>query len=187
MEKKVKLNKKQIDLVTFLHNGQTITVDPVISSQTRLKALSLYRQYFFEAESIEEALVLAENALVLVILDDQTDIIVPEVEEELLDIDNIVASGLFDEICSNLKNFHELLVNIDKMVKYVREDIAVSKSIGSVLDEVASKLIDFANKLPDNGMMTPDFQKGVGEFAEQVSKLETILKPKPQRKSKKQA
>jgi hypothetical protein len=174
-----------------------IMVIPYISINNKRKIAEAYIASFFEEGKPGEFTlneIQAEYALILATVDLCTNLSV-EFSEDFIKFDNLIASGLWDSIKDKILNYKEFREQLSDMVKHIREDIAVEKSLGVVLDKVFSSIAPLIEKLSiadisdasiekaSNAMMSKidEFQKTLEE-----SSVKATSKPRKKRVSKKE-
>jgi hypothetical protein len=197
----IKYNKIQINI------GEdkviNILVKPYLSYIDKKILIETYLEDYFDNYNIAEAYINAGERFKLAVLELCTNINIQPEEGKIVDINNLVEYGLWDEITKKICNLSDIVNDINNIIKLKNEKEYVNKSIGNVIDNLSTKAEMFLNKLleidlSEDGIekikvMFGDIQTGLnriykGDFAiEEEKKDENIVieKPKRGRKPKK--
>lgn len=174
-----------------------IMVIPYISINNKRKIAEAYIASFFEEGKPGEFTlneIQAEYALILATVDLCTNLSV-EFSEDFIKFDNLIASGLWDSIKDKIINYKEFREQLSDMVKHIREDIAVEKSIGSVFDKIFESITPLIEKLSVADISNEGIEKAsatimskMDEFkaALEESAVKPVAKPRKKRVSKKE-
>lgn len=197
------MEKKEITIsprkpVVFDYGTMTnIEVNPYLSIDNRRKIAETYLASFFEKNDKGEFVLnefQAEYALVLAITDLCTNLSI-DFSGNFDKFDNLMGSGLWDEIKNKIVNYTEFRMQLSGMVKHIREDIAVEKSIGAVLDKIFATVAPLVEKLSVADISNEGIEKAsatimskMDEFKQALEETapKTVAKPRKKRVSKKE-
>lgn len=180
--KKGKMEKKEITIksmkpVFFDYGNMTeIEVKPYISIDEKRRIAEAYLASFFDSDS-ENSISLnefqAEYALILATVDLCTNLSI-DFSGDFEKFDNLISSGLWNQIKESILNYNEFRLQIDSIVKHVREDIAVEKSTGAILEKIVDSLNDILKKVSSS-----DFsQEAILDALKQVENKTTEFQEK---------
>lgn len=162
---KVKLNIIEPKLKKIEYNDQEIKVKPYMTIAEQVLLIHHYvKDYFLpdpELIVIQETSrnpVWAEIKMRLEVIKRFTDIDTAE-----LDIDNFFASGLWEKITEDIKNYSEFYTRLNAYVSDIEKEMLYKKSLGVVIDDLAERLEGIINRLANITPEQLDKIKGVGE------------------------
>jgi hypothetical protein len=218
MMEKITLNLEAVEADTFKFGGNKIEVIPTISIEDQVQFIRHYLGNYFNATELipgtSTSYFTAEYSLAFEVLDKYTNVKVFEESDLESAEDNIVvvstdnniliSQGLWKEGSSRITNYPEFRQNLDRVVQDKKEELALEKSVGVMIDGLVTKVTDFIERLAsinidDEGLsrlketakelMSNIEQSPVAEIYKESSKqvqLDTVAKTtrKP-RKSKK--
>jgi hypothetical protein len=202
---KITLNLEAVEAkpVNFEFLGNLIKVNPILSLADQALMIQHYLGFYFDPlneiiPGTSTNYIGAECSLIFEILDKNTNVNMTE------DSDVLISRGLWKEVSSHIINYSEFRQNLDRVVQDKKEELALEKSVGTVIDGLVTKVTDFIERLAsinidDEGLaklkataqelLTGIEQSPVAEVFKESSKqaqLDTVAKTtrKP-RKSKK--
>lgn len=175
LNNKVNIELNKIQFKTLDWKGEEIIVKTFIDQTDKMFIYNNYAGLFFDEEGVASGRFLsAKYTFMLSLLGLCTNI-----ETKDLNLDTIVASGLWHQIVSKISNYDRVNKDLYALTKMMSEERLVKKSIGQIIDEIATKVIDFVSKL-DEHQVDEELKSLVGEFKDGVKKLEDsgIVVPK---------
>jgi hypothetical protein len=183
--------------VSFDYGTMTnIMVVPYISIDNKRKIAEAYLSAFFELGRDGEFTlteIQAEYALILATVDLCTNLSI-EFSEDFIKFDNLIGSGLWDSIKDKIVNYKEFREQLSEMVKHIREDIAVQKSIGNTLDKIFESILPLIEKLSVADISNEGIEKASATIMSKIDEFKAALeesspvasKPRKKRVSKKE-
>ena len=197
---KIKISLSSAEWTKLVFQEQEIMVTPYISSMNRNVLSKVYIETLYSNEyTPDEGFFYAENSLILGILEYCTNINIftlsPD-DDEIMDLDKIISSGLWDAIKSQIKNYDVLYDNILNMVNRIDKAKGLEKSLGSVMEFFIQKLEGALGKLSD--LDTDKLGNLLDKFKEESTNLDKMFtippdellaekKPRKKRVSKKES
>ena len=165
--KKIKVETKKIKDISFQFNNKNILVQPYISLKDRIILSSSYLDVLFldDDSSYVEKYLVAEDGIILGILDLCTNI---EVSEDL-DINFVVANGLWEKVSSRIVNYYDFEASLEKMVKVTQEN---RRSMTGVLGGLIEKILEI---LKDVDASEDGVKRAVSQFQKQMGSLQETL------------
>lgn len=164
------MNKEVINIslpeqVKLEFGKNDIWVIPYISLKNKTKFIMDYVDTYFNTEDKVTSYVLSEYTMILSIVDTLTSIkISGDNKEDSIDIDTLIASGLWSSIKDKIKNFDEFRFDLDLIIKIITEQKMIEKSVGNILDKTSNSIIAFLDKISKL-----DFsQEGVTQLVEKL-------------------
>jgi hypothetical protein len=176
----IKIDYKKPVKIDF--NDQEIIVVPYINMTTKIVLTENYIKMIFDAGSVSSNLIGAEYALMLGILDSNTNI---KIIEQNIDIDAIVGSGLWDLVKSKIENYQELRSEIGISCRQIKESVALERSIGNSFDKISRSIIEFLDKISSIDLSEENMKKLVGGMATQIQEYKDIFEEKSPIETKK--
>ena len=174
MDKIVVEKTEQKPIVYTYKDGQNIETMPYIDLATKLELIQIYTNTLFGVDDIETNYVTAEATLALALVDKMTNLKVNEEgAEDNLDIEFILESGIYKEICGRIVNFDELRRDIHAVVAMKNQERSIESSVGFVLDALFNKVISYAESLPD--ISQEALSANVLKLGEEVGKVEALF------------
>lgn len=144
MEKKKFSYKQDEEPVKIKFNGETISVQPYIRVAEKIVLIDRYiSDYFYPPEdsikisSLNFDSVGAKHSLILAILDLKTSI---DIRDDEFDLDDFLASGLWDEIKESIQNYAELEKDLLDAIENKKYQIEIETSISYVFSEFMKQL-----------------------------------------------
>jgi hypothetical protein len=148
-EEKIKINPsplKQIELIypspimkdgELVHSKdeQKILINPIISLKDKIMLFRNYVDSYFKDGEVVDNYIDAKYGLIFGITDLCTNI-----DIQSLNIDEYVG-GLWKDVSSKISNYNEFMSDIYNIVKTISDNNAVVKSVGSVIDKLASDIM----------------------------------------------
>jgi hypothetical protein len=164
------MNKAKLDILSkepknFIFNNQKIEVLPYIVPSRQLELIRNYIALYFTGSVEAENRLSAEWGLILQLMDSQTNVSVFE-EVDSVSLDSIITSGLWDEIQKYICNYEDLLENLYFVVGSMKDSIALDKSVGSILQNVSDKVLEFVDKISELDLSKEGVQELVNKFQE---------------------
>jgi len=179
MKQKVDFGNK-LDDVRFDFKGIEVIVFPHIKTDDKIILAEVYADALLISPDTVRGYFVAENSLILGILDMYTNIEIyaDEVSEDGIrslgiDMDDVVRSGLWNEIKGRLTNYDELRRDITKIVQIKREDLTTAMSVGKVLDSFADKIIEFLDRMNEWDM--EEFKTVIENASPAIDRVGNIL------------
>jgi hypothetical protein len=156
MEKKV-FELKQPKIIEIEFSGNIIEVTPYI---TRLQVAGMINNYlmaYFMSDRKSVPVTMstrnfldAEYALKLDIIDNLTNIKVLENNKLIFDIDLAIANGLYSKIQNSIVNYGEFYSFLKFILDDIENQLALEKSLGSVIDGLMSKIQEILGNFSDS-------------------------------------
>lgn len=168
MLEKQKLILEDKKLVHLDFEKNDILVKPYLSITDKVLILKTYIDNFFKEDNLVESYLMAEYAIVLSVIDLCTNISIEDA-----DVNNFISSGLWAKIHPLIENYAELEIDIFNVIKYMREDIALEKSVGNVIDNTSAKIIELVNNLSKIDVS----KEGLDKILNQINKNIDSLSP----------
>lgn len=135
---KIKLQLKKEGPSEIFYKGQTILVRPYVSMLEKHVLYESYISSYFKDGDIYKNHIDGEYIIILTILDLLTNI---EIED--LDIDEVVSSELWKEICSKIKNYEDIRKDLESITRVVLTINAAEKSRGILFDQLIQEVMKF--------------------------------------------
>lgn len=187
------MEKKEITIsprkpVVFDFGTMTnIEVNPYLSIDNRRKIAETYLASFFEKNEEGEFVLnefQAEYALVLAITDLCTNLSI-DFSGNFDKFDNLMGSGLWDEIKNKIVNYTEFRMQLSDMVKHIREDIAVEKSMGAVLDKIFATVAPLIEKFSVADISEASIERASEQVLGKMEEFKKALEETPVKTRKK--
>lgn len=166
---KIKLNIIEPKFKKIDYEEQEIKVKPFMTIAEQVLLIHHYvKEYFLpdpELIVIQETSrnpVWAEIKMRLEILKMFTNI-----DTKDLDIDYFFASGLWEKITENIKNYSEFYTRLNAYISDIEKEMIYKKSLGVVIDGLADRLESIINRLAE---ITPDQINKMKEVGEELLK-----------------
>ncbi len=141
-----------------------ILVKPYLDMVQKIKYIEEYLDNFYGLESVVNNYFIAEYALIMQIVDCQTDIRI-----ENLDPDIVIRSGLWDEIRKSLINYDEFRKELNIVLGLYQEERRLRESVGFVLKDFVTKI---SNILENISKLDVETLRDVSiEFTEKLEEL----------------
>ena len=167
LNNKINIELDEIQFETLDWKGKEIIVKTFINQADKMFIYNNYAGLFFDEEGMASGRFLsAKYTFMLSVLGLCTNI-----ETKDLDLDTMVASGLWYQIVSKISNYDRVNKDLYALTKMMSEERLVKKSIGQIVDETVTKVIDFVSKL-DEYQVDEELKSLVDEFKGGVKKLE---------------
>jgi DNA repair ATPase RecN len=186
---KIELPVSSKKLTEIEHKDTTISVDPYISLSNEKQLIRDYTTSYFQSDDIVASYIEAEYSLVLQILSYQTSLKIVDDEKVILDIDNFMATELWNKIKDSIKNYAIFIEHLSVIIKRIEDQKALEKSIGANIDKIATKAFEFLDKVSQLDLSEDGVKKMVGELSDISNKyfkdygdLPPVNKPRARRK-----
>ena len=167
MEKK-SIEFKALKPIRKEFNEQEIIIESYIPIEIRKVLMKYYIESMFSDKQVDDRYYESELGLILGIIDFQTNI-----DIEKLSLDNIMASGLFDLIRSNIINYDDLKSEIYEVVELIKNE----KSIGNTIDKLAFSITNFLGKLSEVDLSKEGISELLKAFDKQKNEYNKINDP----------
>jgi hypothetical protein len=169
----------------FYVDGQKIIVKKYISLEDKYTVISnlmtTISSGIFWTDYIQ-----AKYEMILAIVDMCTNISI-SIEQENL-VENIISSGLWDNIKSRIVNYNEFEKEIFDIQEFIIKYKAIEISENSAINKVAEKILELLNKFSELDFSKEGMRSLLDEFKKETSKLSeiypTIKEEKPVRKKR---
>lgn len=171
VEKKLNIILPDEDIEEFKFQNEKIAVIPYFTVGHIINYMREYisNLYDFDVDKdLPTRYILAEYALMMQILDDNTN-----VEIEKLDPDKIISSGLWDQIKLKLKGYDQFRNELNRVLELRQTQENLDKSVGMVLDTLSNRVMEFLDKLAD--MDVEGLKELSTEFTQQLNSLNEKL------------
>lgn len=175
MSEKVNIKFPGMEKQLIRYKGQDVLVEPYITISAQTQLIREYFAFLFDdlGNDLPARYIIAEHALILGIINYQTNI-----ELDNVDADQLFASDLWGAVRKEILNYESFRQKLDNAIKFYQKELALEKSVGTVLEDISAKVIAFVDKI--SNMNTDDIKNISGELAEQVDKLgKTLQADKP--------
>jgi hypothetical protein len=143
MENKRTINFVATEPVAVFFNEQRFLIESYISLKNQYILTENYiESYFNDLIPITDRQFNAKYSLILGVVDLCTTISI-----ENMDLDELISSGLWNIIVKEIKNFDELLMDIEKIVRKLENERAIQMSVGSIIDRGVQKFLSFIENM----------------------------------------
>jgi hypothetical protein len=172
----IKLSKEPY--VSFVWGESGVVVKPYMNMSDKMLIL---KAYFDPANVSEDKIgeyISCEYGTMLAVLDTLTNFNIQDI-----DIDNIVDSGLWDKVKSNIKNIGELYSDIEKIKKNLQEEKSLEGKLNSIVDKASVLLAKASNlDLSEQGIQQllgkfDEVKKDISAYYPNVSTSSTLETP----------
>jgi hypothetical protein len=140
------LPKKSIE---FTFEKQDILIYPYISLANETKVISDYCGSLFKDGEFLGNYIEAEYSLVLSILDLNTNIQITDENNIIIDLDDLLASGIWEQVNRRIENYDRVRSHLDNVVRNLIREKDLEKSIGSTIDNLSNKIFVLLDKIAD--------------------------------------
>jgi len=169
----IKLDMELIERTSsFRFMGGEIVVLKHLSLDTKIALTANYISDFFNDDMRYINYVKAEYALILGVIDLCTNI-----EISNLEVDDIISSGLWDAVSARIIGYNSFKSEIQKIIDYMREDFAIDKSVGSVIDKAMAKIMEFLDGLTDLDLSVEGIKNLMSELSDSQNSIDKIINP----------
>jgi hypothetical protein len=186
-----KLDKKDVNLFekqpkVFTIGKDMVEIMPYISPVTEALLIQSYVDSYFMDNSIIDNFLQAEWGLVLRVIDYMTSVKIVE-DENSASLESLITSGLWKSVRGEIENYEEFRNNLDKVVRDIKEQKALEISVGSVLNNVSNKIIQFVEKIQEVDLSQEGIQKLVSDLKLEANKFDNTFgtTPTPKKPKKK--
>jgi hypothetical protein len=183
---KIDLVIKPIKNIKIDFQDQIVLVQPYIDSASKVALISEYINNLYEdnGDDWSSRYVIAELVLITHIIDICTNINV----DKSFSVDNLIDSGLWEEISSRIKNYYLFRDDLHNALKLYEFEYNANKMLGSVFENLLGKLELILSKV--GSMDAKDLQSSIVEFSKQMKDLNNqipgIISKKPATRKKKE-
>jgi len=157
---KSKIDLTPTDWIKIEYKKQDIYVNPCIGLSNKTEIIRNYVETYFKDEDILSNYIVAEYGLILQIVDLCTTIEVSEEGQIIIQIDDLIGSGLWNRIAQSILNYYSVREELSVIVKKIEEQNALNKSIGYTFDRLSDKIFETLDKL----MQMDLSEKGISEL-----------------------
>ena len=186
MEKKEITILPKKDVVFDFGNMTDIRVSSFLSVDVKRQIAEAYLSAFFnidDSEGLSLNELMAEYALVLSIVDLCTNLSV-DFSGSFEKFDNLIGSGLWEKIESSISNYDEFRSQLNNMVKHIREDVALEKSVGSVLEKLVGIVNEGIKKISELDISSEKIADLLKPIDEKIGEIQNISKEIPVKKQR---
>lgn len=159
-KQKISLEDKKWARIDF--NDNEIKVYPYISLSNKINLIKSYIESFFSDGDFYISYIQAEYSLILEVVDLCTDLDITD-----LKIDGIINSALWEKIKASIKNYDDFRKDLDTVVRIMREDLAIKKSVGSAIDKFSEKAFSLIDKFSELDLSN----ENVGKLIESLNEI----------------
>ena len=185
------MDKKNIEIkatkpIKIDFQDQEILISPYMLFDTKNTLMKDYIESFFSGNNTAKKYLESEYVLALGIIDLQTNINI-----EGLSLNDVIDSGLWEIVKSNIANYKDFKLEINEVVKLIREDVSIEKSIGNKFDKLSDGITNFLNKISEVDLSKEGISKLLDAIEEQKNEYNKIVDPskvveKPKTRKKKE-
>ena len=159
----LKIKKKFPEFSSINFQDQEIVIKKHIDRHDKMEIYESYFNIFFGKENAPATRFLsAKYSFILSIIALCTNINYQDV-----DIDDIIASGLWSKIVAQIDNFNIVTKDLYAFTKMVSEERAVVESVGQRIDQAFNKAMEFLNEISLDNL-----KEQISEFKSGVKQLE---------------
>jgi hypothetical protein len=166
-KKSIKILSKKLVQIEF--EKQDISIYPYISLANETKIISDYCSSLFKEGGFLGNYIEAEYSLYLSVLDLCTDIKLADENNVMIDLDDIVSSGLWKIVIDNISNYLDVRDHLDEVVINITSENDLKKSLGAVVDGLSIKLFDLLDKLSNIDFSEAGIKELVSNLKEQTT------------------
>lgn len=185
MEKiEIVFSKPPITVIDF--DNKKIEIENYIPLSVRTKLSQWYVASILDAErDLADRFFNAEMTLVLGIVDECTNLAIIREGEYLIDIDGLIGSDLWNLIKNNISNYKDFRRDLARIVDMAIENEHVQKSVGSVIDALASKGFELLGKVSETDLSEEGVAKLLKNFDSVINNFnDKYVSPKRDTESK---
>jgi hypothetical protein len=155
---------KRLENVQLAYQGFNIEILPYISQTVKLELSRNYINFLFAPGEMVDNYLQAEWSIILGILDRCTNIDV-DAENHPEEFEDIISSGLWDNIKVQIVNYKEFREDLNKVYNFVLSQNTAEKSLSRNFDELTVKAIAFIDKISQM-----DFsQEGIAQLVDNLN------------------
>ena len=162
---KINITIKRKKYVTFTFLETDILVDPYIDVNTKTMLVTTYVDAIVSAPNEIAGYLEAEYGLKLGIIELLTNVNIKDIT-----LDEIVCSGLWDEVCSKVINYMELRDDIDRIL----EQVKYSQSLVSTINKLVKQISELLENVKNLDMSQEGITSLLGRFNTELEKLNHI-------------
>ena len=168
---KIEINFPIEEVSKFYFNGKEVHVLKNIPLQNKIAMSQWYLDAILQEDIEASKIVEAEMSIVLGIVDSCTNILVNE-DSYIIDIDQLINSGLWKNIREKIDNYNEFRDELERISKIAQDSYYYKKSMSKTFDKISKKI----EELIDNVSQVDFSQEGISNllknFNEVTSKFE---------------
>ena len=170
-KKKIVFKKARIPAILYGEDQTPITISPYVSLANKSILMQNYIDIIFEVSelSMADRYLQAEYALILGAVDLCTNIEISQ------DINEFFESGVWEQIKPHIRNYDEFKTDIDKVMRIMREDIALEKSVGTTIDNVALWIYGFLENISELDLSESGITKLLQSLSIEAERLDKII------------
>lgn len=184
---KVKLVLTSAEYKDVIFKKLEFKVMPFISLATKTEMLNDYIGTLFKEGDPKDNYIQAEYTLILEVVDKLSNIEVIDLENKVLSVDDIISSGLWEFLQSKIEGYDSFRWELDAIIELKQKQLALEKSVGSVVEGLSLKLMLFLDKLQDLDISESGITKLVGELRSDLTKLNDQWNSNPTETRKKRS
>jgi hypothetical protein len=174
MDKKIFKFVRDEEPVSISVAGNKIQVERHIDYAKRVLLMETYIDSYFYSSPEDKfistskyELLGAEMSLIMTTLDMLTSV---DVKNDDFSFDDFMASGSWKQITANISNWEEFRFELERVVSDIKEELALEKSLGNIVEEIADKafylLKTISEKVSDADI--EEIRKTAKEMSEQI-------------------
>lgn len=184
------MEKKEINIVPKVNKiiqfqGDSITIKPYISNESKFNMIYEYVTSLFESDDIVINYMKAQNKLIFKIIDecclDVKLVFTTNDDENKIIIENIFSSGFWELVKNNIENYDSFIEELEYAISFAQKENYSTKKILTYITDWVNKELS-SDKLQS-------IVKEIDKQKESLSEVFPIIKvdeqPKKVRKSKK--
>lgn len=182
---KINIIFSDIKPVRIEFGDNTIEIKKRIPLETRTNLTKWYIDAMLdETKSLADRFWEAEMTLLLGIVDVCTNIAI-SFEEHAIDVEKLIASGLWDEIKKNIVDYDDFRNELIYVVGLAIENKRTQNSVGSLAEDLMVKVTDFLNKISEMDLSEDGVGKLLKKFDETINGFNDKYVAPPKVKAKK--
>lgn len=170
---------KKLENVCIMTNGIMVSVKPFLSSNEKRMLIKCYVDELFATDDFAYNISMAEEGLILGVIDVCTDIKLVESDDVERDIDIIVNTGIWKDIEACIPNYEIFVNELRCAVDLAKADRSNKAAVGAVVQQLVDKLLSFAETLPKDILSEKGMQDILGKLSGEVDVLKNRLETAP--------
>lgn len=168
---KIQINFSSDELSKFYFNGMEIQVIKNIPLQNKIAMVQWYLDAVLQEDIEPSKIMEVEMAIVLAIVDVCTNVLVNS-DSYLIDVDNIINSGLWKLIREKIENYEEFREELKNILKISQENYYYKKSISNTFDRISKKIEELIDNVSKMDFSEESISNLIKAFQETTSKFE---------------
>jgi hypothetical protein len=166
-KKSIQISPRKLVQIEF--EKQDISIYPYISLGNETKIISDYCGSLFKEGGFLGNYIEAEYSLYLSVLDLCTDIKLADENNVMIDLDDIVSSGLWKIVVENISNYLDVRDHLDEVVVNIISENDLKKSIGGIIDKLSVKVFELLDKVSNIDFSENGIKELVSQLKEQTT------------------